>query len=141
MSFAVSMTEPPPTARNDVGWYAFAKSIASLMLVSTQHLCSVAHRGKQSSAHELSFGSTLVRSNTTNSIPSLVKLSVTCAIASSFETLASVTTQTFFVPMFIKSMPTSLVQPGPNRMLDADISKAYSFCLDKSAGVARDRFT
>lgn len=32
MSLAVSMTEPPPTARNASGWYGLAKAIASLIL-------------------------------------------------------------------------------------------------------------
>jgi hypothetical protein len=34
ISFAVSMTLPPPTARNASGFHGFANSIASLMLLS-----------------------------------------------------------------------------------------------------------
>jgi len=32
--FAVSMTDPPPTAKKASGWYGFAKEIASLILRS-----------------------------------------------------------------------------------------------------------
>ena len=60
-------------------------------------------------------------------------------MASSFNTVESVTTKTFFAPKCLKSIPTSFVQPGPKRMDDAAISKAYSFCWLKSTGVASDR--
>ena len=89
--------------------------------------------------HELSFGSTFVPSYTVNSTPSLVKPSTTWCIASSFATVLSVTTHTLFDPMFLKSIPTSFVHPGPNRILEAAISKAYSLFLEESTGVARDR--
>ena len=89
-------------------------------------------------AHELSFGSTIVLSNNVNSISSSFKPSTARFIASSFTTLISVTTHTRLKPRFFKSMPASLVQPGPKRMLEAAISKAYSFCLELSTGVARD---
>lgn len=110
ISLAVSMTLPPPTAKNASGFQGFANAIASLML--------------------LSLGSTLTWSYTSKCTPSLVSPSITCFMASSLRTFWSVTTMTRFEPMFLKSMPTSFVHPGPKRMLDAAISKAYSFCCE-----------
>jgi len=49
----------------------------------------------------------------------------------------SVITMTFFALRFAKSIPTSRVLPGPNRILGAAISKAYSFW--RPTGVASDR--
>jgi len=51
----------------------------------------------------------------------------TTLIASNPSTVSSVTTQTFFAPRFFKSIPTSCVTPGPKRIDEAAISKAYSF--------------
>lgn len=110
-------------------------SFPNAMFVSASVMSRIQH---SPSAHELSFGSTIVLSYTENSMFSFVNPSTACFIASSFATLTSVTTHTFFAPRFSKSMPTSLVQPGPKRMLEAAISKAYSFCLELSTGVARD---
>lgn len=47
-------------------------------------------------------------------------------MASSLSTVESVTTQTFRAPKFFRSWPTSCVTPGPKRMDEAAISKAYS---------------
>ena len=38
MSLAVSITEPPPTARKALGWYFLAKSIASRILELFQYV-------------------------------------------------------------------------------------------------------
>ena len=109
---------------------------------SRQHISSVIYRTEYSKTHELSLGSTLVFENTVNSTPSRLNPSTTWLIASNLETLPSVTTQTRFAPRFLKSIPTSLVQPGPNRILDAAISKAYSLLEEEeelATGVASER--
>ena len=72
-------------------------------------------------------------------MPSASRASRTCRMASSLSTVASVTTATRFAPRFLRSMPTSRVTPGPNRIDDAAISKAYSFCWAGSRGVAYPR--
>ncbi len=46
---------------------------------------------------------------------------------------ASVTNMTFLTPRFAKSKPTSAVLPGPKRIVEVAISKAYSLL---SAAVA-----
>lgn len=68
-------------------------------------------------------------------MPSRARLSRTCCMANRPSTTLSVTTQTLLAPRFLRSMPTSCVAPGPNRIDDAAISNAYSFCGD-SSGVA-----
>src|SRR5690349_8191711 len=73
------------------------------------------------------------------STPSASSASRTCRMASSLSTVASVTTATRLAPRFFRSMPTSLVTPGPKRIDDAAISNAYSFCCETSRGVANPR--
>lgn len=91
---------------------------------------------KEKPTNLVSFGSTLVPSKTSNSTPSLPKPSLTCLMASNSLTTLSVTTSTLLLPKFLKSIPTSLVTPGPKRIDEAAISNAYSFSRVGSIGVA-----
>ena len=57
-------------------------------------------------------------------------------MGNSCPTVWSVTTQTFFDFRFFRSFPTSCVTPGPKRIDDAAISKAYSLESGPSACAA-----
>ena len=85
---------------------------------------------------ELSLGSIRVLLYTVKLMPSRVRASRTCLMASNLSTVSSVTTQTRLASIFFRSMPTSWVTPGPKRIDEAAISKAYSLSCDASCGVA-----
>lgn len=88
----------------------------------------------------MSLGSIATWLYTVYSTPSLARLSLTCCIGNRLSTVGSVTTTTFFDFRFFRSLPTSCVTPGPKRIDDAAISKAYSLDRGPSAGVAYRRF-
>lgn len=98
MSLAVSMTDPPPTARKASGWYGLANAMASLILF--KRVRPIVKANLENPTYELSFGSILHLSKTVYSIPSLVNPSSTCFIAFRLRTVLSVTTQTLLAPMF-----------------------------------------